>query len=535
MGARQRWFESRRWLRYLHELLQYRARRRFALLLDIRGPAGMTNMGQRITVINPLAVPPPPRPLRRFVRHCPRSRIAFEQTLAVALVEHEAAHVRDSGDKPPHLLGWLWNALEDERIERRDAQASIRYDFLGDVLYQRSPRTHELLAGCLLWRWQWDRADVRPRFVPTDTERLLWEQHIRPRVEAAWQAATSEQVVTLAREILALLGLGDDAPVPHTLPPTLCGCDTHGEPATASRDETAPATPDGDASQTGSAAGEREEAEAPPTPPSDAQFAGHAAGRRSDRVAGLEERDPTALLAHIEGPARALARVLTPPVPRQRTLPHRSRGTVVLDRILAQSSRPLDARMQPAPRRQCALHLLLDVSASMTSVCDGAVPLEGARALALLVYRAAERARQPLAIWAFSDCPEPIVVQPLGAALERTPHRIAGLQALGGTRLGPVFEAAVAELVRRAEVLRLLVVVHDGELERDDANHVRAIAQTLARHRVLLLPLYIGRDTEAVERNRHVFGWVLACEHVHAIAPLVCTWIRASLGSLPQR
>jgi hypothetical protein len=224
------WHRTRVWQRFLHDLLLVRGQRRYTLSISAHNPLGATDPHARRVLINPFDLADPGEPARRSIRSVPAPQTdVWQQALATALVEHEAGHIRWSGAKPTApLLGWLWNSLEDERQERRQIAAhpplAHTFDFLGDAVWVTQTSTTDLLAGCLLWRWEWDRALHERRFQPTDEQRAFWEEQIRPLVEAAWQAPTSDDVTTLARQILELLDLSIDAPLPDNLPRQICRC-----------------------------------------------------------------------------------------------------------------------------------------------------------------------------------------------------------------------------------------------------------------------------------------------------------------------
>src|SRR5215472_16075418 len=149
------WWRTRRWQRYLHDLLLERGRRRYHLILSDRVALGATSFFRRTVEVNPVQLAYPADPAARAqVRHAPNDPLAWEQSIATALVEHEAGHVCHSGAKPTATqLGWLWNALEDERQERRQSQANPDvtplFDLLGDAALRENQPTSDLLAGCL--------------------------------------------------------------------------------------------------------------------------------------------------------------------------------------------------------------------------------------------------------------------------------------------------------------------------------------------------------------------------------------------------
>ena len=150
----------------------------------------------------------------------------------------------------------------------------------------------------------------------------------------------------------------------------------------------------------------------------------------------------------------------------------------------------------------------------------------------MLLSRAAELAQIRLGIWGFTDAPTPTIHRPLSIGVsERARRRIAWMDGGGWTALASVFHQAVEALAAcPRDEYRVLVVLHDGELYAADVALVRAEVETLPRQRILLQPIFIGDDEDAVEGNRAIFGRVLACPQVADLAPLLRTWLRATLG-----
>src|SRR5690349_4619384 len=121
------WWRTRRWQRYLRDLLLVRGRRRYTLSLSEQHPLGATDTRRHLVLINPTQLDAPADAAARSrIRHLPPMTAAvahgrrdvFQQAVTVGLVEHEAGHIRHSGTKPSgQTLAWLWNALEDERQE----------------------------------------------------------------------------------------------------------------------------------------------------------------------------------------------------------------------------------------------------------------------------------------------------------------------------------------------------------------------------------------------------------------------------------
>jgi hypothetical protein len=227
------WWTRRDWSRYLADLLLYRSRRRYTLSISDGAdqPLGATDPQTKQVYVNPTAIAyPDDAAQRQRIRYIPTSIVSFQQAVTVALVEHEAGHIRHSGEKPtPTLLAWLWNALEDERQERlqtaENPEFADLFAFLGDAVWYHDALATDLLAGCLLWRWEHDRLPSERKFRPANAAmQRIWDQEICPLVEQAWAASTSDDVTTLAHTILHRLHLPDDQPLPRDLPESLCNC-----------------------------------------------------------------------------------------------------------------------------------------------------------------------------------------------------------------------------------------------------------------------------------------------------------------------
>lgn len=519
-NASRPWWRTRRWQTYLQDLLLERGRRRFHLVVDDHAALGATNFQGRLVEVNPVGLTfPADAQARAEVRSAPSSRLLWEQTITIALVEHEAGHICHSGEKPAApLLGQLWNALEDEREERRQCRANPDlvplFDLLGDAAARESKPTADLLAGCLLWRWEHDHAPDQRRFRPNSVDEARWEQAIRPLVERAWEAATSDEVTLLSRQILAILGLSEDAPIPADLPRSIC--------AGAGGQRRKGDAPDGQPVPS-----------QPPLPPDGVPLPGRGAGTAVSPHPSQAEADPTALLAQVEGFARDLALALHPPTPHAWPRPHRSRGELVLERALEGHERPFAFQSAPAPARKLSLLVLVDQSTSMGKRADARSRISSAVTATMLLNRAAELAGIRLGIWGFTAGPTSAMHRPISRGVSETARRrIAGMEGWGvATQLAPVFHQAVEALAAcPRDEHRLLVVLHDGELRPYDAAQVRAEVETLAQQRILLQPVFIGDDPRAVDANRAVFGRVLACSQVEELPALLRAWLRATLG-----
>jgi hypothetical protein len=511
------WWQTRTWYTYLSDSLKFYSHRRYWLDLSSRHGLGATDPISRKVEINPEGIDFPDAKAWNHIRHMVCQKVAFEQAVTTAAVAHEAGHIRISGQKPKaSTLGWLWNALEDERLERfmagRYPELQAQFDFLGDAVWSEMESTQEMLAGCLLWRWEHDKPVRERKFSPIDP--TLWHQQIRPRVEQAWSVKTSDEVVELAKEILTLLNIPEDAPADR-LPKLGCACGEGGsqpgtgKPLDASKD-----------------------AGAPPKAPNGSNIPGTSDSSdgvgRGSPGSGLREADPAMILQLVEGYARDLASSLKPPAPHERERAHSSRGEFVLERAITGHQRPFDHKSVPAPSKSVAILTLVDMSGSMGSGGVTSSRMYQTTQAAMLLNRACELARVTLGIWGFREEDEPLLIRPLCiGSTEATCRRIAGMTGQSGTRLASVFEKAVNQLASQPQTLKLLVVFHDGALRADDSANVRTIADTLKSLRINLLPVYIGNNPNEVRANQKTFGSVLDCSNLAELVPKVRAWMRA--------
>jgi hypothetical protein len=142
---------------------------------------------------------------------------------------HEAMHVLFS--VPPDCSGtlhFLVNVLEDEWMEQlaRFFYPSAWGDFVARcrlaAQYYPLPdprlcsRESLLLNMCLFHRFDWKRSKGVPsryRF-QAEEDAQFWQEQIRPLVEKAWQTHDAAARKEIARQILDLLGIPEEAPLP---------------------------------------------------------------------------------------------------------------------------------------------------------------------------------------------------------------------------------------------------------------------------------------------------------------------------------
>ncbi|AZI44023.1 VWA domain-containing protein [Deinococcus psychrotolerans] len=210
------WHQQPRWRKYVTQLFALISRR-MNFTCEFRSGdliAGVIPESRRL-IINPALMPIPDAE----VRFDPGTDHARRVMLLRVIVAHEAGHVAFSAPKPAQpRLGWVWNALEDERMERlvvrRHPELLSDFAFLGDAMMLNGPGGElDLLNACLVWRWAHDRQDLPFLVKPEDEER--WMTCIRPLVEAAWDAQAGE-VAGIAQQILnALLEAAASSEMPR--------------------------------------------------------------------------------------------------------------------------------------------------------------------------------------------------------------------------------------------------------------------------------------------------------------------------------
>ncbi len=508
-----RWWQTRAIQRILHDLLLVRTQRRYRLDLSTANPLGATDPVRKLVRINPEGVAfPAPAELAR-IPYAPHAPETFQMAMCRALVEHESGHVVNSGRKPAApLLGWLWNALEDQRQERIQAtnypELADVFTMLGGAIWLMQPATHRLLDGCLLYRWEWDRPPRDRRFRPLGADQQLWENDVVPRIEQAWAAPTSDAVTHIALDILRVLGLDPQAPIPPDLPCTICACGA-GEAHRPPQRLPLPTLPELPATM--------QPAREPHT------AAGALSGDPHDRRQPAEA-DPSVLQARVAGYQRSVAQALRPIRPLTLPRPSPSRGDLDLERALAGDARPFDAPLAPGPTRDVAVGLLLDLSRSMTH--HGIMP--SVREVAMLVNGAAELAGIPCAILGFDDGAEPILIRPLSRSHDaKAQRRIAGMEGQGGTRMAPAFQRLVQVLNSASAQRKLLIVLVDGDLTASDTAEMQHALAHLP-HGIVLLPCYVGIDQQIIQQVQTLFGKLLDASDLASLRPKLCAWLRGS-------
>ena len=379
---------------------------------------------------------------------------------ARAVSAHEVGHARFTGELPEApLLHWLANALEDERVERGMSAGypylAPDFDRIGCALQRASESTDAgprgVVGACLLWRWEHDHPELPSRIALGDEWRDVWENRVRPLVEEAWAAASSDEVVANARAILAILGLPEDGDV-GDLPDLGLGLSQ----GCAGAQVLPPA---------GAGGGEGPGVEQPPN------------------EAGLAPY--LDLERQVEAPARRLAELLCvrPEPDRWERAP--AGGRYSLRQALRTPEEPYRIHIQHKVP-DVTFGLLLDVSGSMTP------QMELLREAAMMTVVACEQAGVRLWLGAFADYYW--VLRDLhddgGISWATTKARVAGLETGVSTAMLNPMRALVEALAYAENPFGL--VIADGQPYDKEVEPIRALTAS----RPWLWGCYVGDDPE---------------------------------------
>ena len=456
---------------------------------------GVCDFERREIAVNPTAIAGPPRQQYLITR---------------GLLVHEVGHARYTApraDAAP-VVHQVANCLEDERIERimggqfwsvRGALTAVcRASYAavgplgqprGDLQDPDDPRW--VVVAALHWRWA-QRLDEPLKGELSPRNRRLWRR-VRPLVERAWAAPDTGRVYDLAEEIVRMLGLGPALPEP---PLVLVA------PGRGTRSDAAEPRPGGAAAWQG-----------PGEPQAGAD----------DLPAGLvgagdyaqwSMAPPGPLLRAAEPLAGELvARLALPEVAQTPDWSDRYGRLSVRAAIRSQDATPFVVAAEPEPDpTSVAVGVLLDRSGSM----QGAA-MEAARLATATLHLACAELGIWHAVTAFEGA-MPMVRDDENS--EQTLARLAGLHAGSGTRIGPSYEALLAQLRPRPEALKVLVLIHDGEPE--DGSTVRQLNAGAADARIEVLGLGVALEAKNRAAMRELFaGRFIDCPTPEALAPLL--------------
>jgi hypothetical protein len=437
-----------------------------------------------------------------------RESIDVQFRATQGLLLHEVGHALYTDAWPEqkdNVLCELVNVLEDERIERAMSVAfpgaAPALTLLGDLVYRdlrgSEPKPEfKAFQACLAWRWAHTRSTEREMFkrlnmLKDETACDHWSK-IRPLVEAAWHAPNTNEVIRLARDILAVLR------IPESLPPRrFKGVSANGVPL--KRGDKDPALP------------------MPTSPEIDGPGLDGAPHETKEHHSGTGRSwtRPQPYIA-LEDAARPLAQriVETLHEPRPNARPRADAATGrYLYRLEARDwERPFLKRadLGRAPR-SLALHLLIDWSSSMRSSADNVK-------LALMaLHLAAAQLAIPHAITFFGAGRDAAPGERLETIVsfhdrgEWPKALIAGYEPSAGNEyLFAALDLAIAQLHDRPERDQIAIVCSDGQpvwSGREGRDWDLSLARlTQAEQKgIKVIGLFLGEGDEDLRKMQRLF------------------------------
>lgn len=484
--------------------------------------------------------------------------IVRDSTLQVvtarALAFHEGGHVLFTDN--PTVYGpthkWLWNALEDERMERLTAAyyrpAARDFAELGlrcwiNIQPEKGDRNSTLLNSCLSHRWDHERpaASTSKLTIPPD-DHDFWHETIKPLVEAAWVAPTSQRVSEIALDILQHL---DIAPENNTIALVLQGNAPDGSPMGLRDSDDPMIVLDGHIDR-----------EAAPTLVDDPDI--------EDMLlsSGALDIDPSGgtlwpqpyheLQESILGDVRRLTKELKVQTPDRDPIANNRRGrfdsrTCVRSKGGTPVVREEDEADDPGGM---AIVLLLDGTTSMGGGLEGITPdgrpsdmnsfnhgrLPHMRRATLLFDRACANLAIPLCIGYARDRiqsphldryhvyspPSPVMwirdwATPPNAEGPRT--LIAGMYGDGGAEaVSQSLAIAQQKLRERTEARKLIIYIHDGQPVDEPWETVRDNVVRVRRQHTLVIGLFIG-DQGSISSVQRIFSpeWTIGVANLNEL------------------
>jgi hypothetical protein len=473
--------------------------RRYTIRLETTG-TGYHDAHRRIIQANP----------QLFPEESPPEQF----TLTQGILAHEVGHAlfTDAWPARPQIgaLRWLVNACEDQRIERAIAifypGVTPALERLGDLIYRQAPggsgpAPYKVLAACLYWRWASARtgqSEMAGR-LKLDADALALWMVVRPLVEAAWSAGNTGEVIDLSSQILTLLRLPLEGPLPEWLQEQTGPTGLSDVPTERGPDGPALPFPCGRADG--------------PQPGSGLPGKGQDELYRPARADRVSYPAPyQALEARAWPLAARLSMSLRLPAPEVRPLPHEWLGRYSFRQELRTPDEPCLYRWAvDEDPRSLAVYLLIDRSGSMSTINPEV------RLAAFSLYLAATSLGIPTGVGFFgadNDSDPGEFTMPVIPCLPRADETAKAL--IAGYCGLTAFEfldwgLAMAEeaLLARRERHRLLITLHDGEPVYE-GRHGKDWLLSLQRLRRLekhCIPIgvYLGDDQAEMEQLRMLF------------------------------
>jgi hypothetical protein len=447
----------------LETWMRFKARDRIRTLrLDPRYPGiGAHDPRSHTIVINPTKIGKTPRGQWRAARG-----VGF----------HEIGHVNFTqgslGDT--NQLHWLANALEDQRIEwlmlAEDPAVLRDLVFVHRAIYRgnqplvpradNKPDPNAVLNACLLHRFEWYLHPKRTKLAFNPATQALWDQ-TRPLVEEAWRATATPRVVEIARQILHMLRMNENASA-RTLPPFGFGA----AKGTGSPESGQPVPPDLSKLKRGGASTNdapqdqtdlsSEQSDETALDGSDDSLHVPSQGAGAGELPSQIVPQPYAALEQQALPiADRLSAVLVVPTPEAQRAAHPTRGRYSFRQEWRTPDTPFRARSLPALRPGLAVEIVGDRSGSMSA--DGKV--EAARLGAMALHLACAKSDIAHAISLFEGYQ---VLLEYNGDHEMAKALIAGWDTETGTKFGDHLEWRARKLLARPEKVNAMFVIHDG-------------------------------------------------------------------------
>jgi hypothetical protein len=425
--------------------------------------------------------------------------------LTQAILAHEVGHVlftqgwKGNGS----ILKQLVNMLEDERIERcmriLYPGISVAFNVLGDRMLLQQGNLVDLNPGrqavlcCLIWRWahsRWGIESFPSRLMMSHKGHELWNL-VRPLVEQAWDARSTDEVQVLAKKILDILHISPEEP-PSFIKNNTAWSEDLPEGQLGMPD---PLTP-------------------PSGPDSDSPGVGHLPTLNNFHEDNYSKPSPYIHIMEKVFPlAKALAQSLKRPEPETRLASHMWLGRYSFRQELRLPDFPnLYAQDIDLSSRSLALYLLTDRSGSMDS-CN-----EQVREALMTLYLASTSLEIPTGLAFFgsdnyADVPS-FVFAPTAISTKEEEQTLAMIAGFAGTTgaefLAWGLERAYKEMMSRPERTRVIVVIHDGQPVYDGPLGVDRIlsAEWVARMSLrgwIVIGVYLGGEDEDRRKLGEIF------------------------------
>lgn len=315
-----------------------------------------------------------------------------------------------------------------------------------------------------------DPQSSKIQFTPTSQE--MWD-HVRPWVEAAWMAETSDEVVETARRILAYLGIPEEVQIPDWLKSLLEALD---EAAQGGRNPmpSNPVSPQRQGGRLPAGGAKRSPRSSPVEPiqglPNNPDGP-VGEGRSKHPIHPAPYAD---LVREVQAGASRLVEELKVPQRDAGLEPVEMGGRYSFRQEMRTPDTSFLALSAPGKEPPKAVFgLVVDRTGSM----DWGDKMEAAKMGLMMLHLAMEELKVPHRIACFEDN---VILKEFDENSERVKALIAGLQAQSNyTHIAPTLEPMCAALLARPEPVKVCLVIHDGR--PSDGMEVKEIITSYSR------------------------------------------------------